>query len=88
MTSYPIDSVVFHGIKSSVGINFSKYFLKDPPTPKNGAKHLVIISTNTIFSFSNIDPNDPSSKTVLNINIQNILDFHLPHSYIFGKITL
>ena len=37
MTSYPIDSVFFKGITSSIGLIFSTNYLNKPPSPKNGA---------------------------------------------------
>ena len=36
ITLYPVYSVVFHGSKSNIGINYSKDYLKHPSTLLNG----------------------------------------------------
>ena len=72
MKSYPIDSVVFRVIKSSIGNNFYSCDLNSPSTPQNGAAKSIINGITTPFLFSNIEPNYLSVKKVLNTNIQNI----------------
>ena len=62
MKSYTIDTVVFQGRKSSIGINYSTDDLKDPPTPQKGATISVIRGITTAFLFSNINKNHPSAK--------------------------
>ena len=52
----------FKGRKSSIGLNFSTNDLKALSTPQNGANNSVISGITNIFSFDNIDPNDPLAK--------------------------
>ena len=71
MTSYPIDILVFQGIKPSIGINFSTNDLDAPLTLQNGAKNSVIINITTPFSFSNIATNNLSVKSSTQYSISN-----------------
>ena len=45
-----------------MSLNFSTNDLKALSTPQNGANNSVISGITNIFSFDNIDPNDPLAK--------------------------
>ena len=57
-----MDSVVFKGIKSSIGTDLCTDYLKAPSNRPNSSSNSVIICITTTFSLLNIDQNNFSGK--------------------------